>query len=76
MFGPEKNDPIVQARSRENKLPIVFVHPAEFLATDPQGQIAARTLLGDRLLVSSDEVGKATDQNRIIYFELTPAAAK
>ncbi|MBI2826018.1 MAG: carbon-nitrogen hydrolase family protein [Planctomycetia bacterium] len=70
MFGPKTNDPIVQARSRENKLRIVFVHPAEFLSTAPDGSIAAQTLLGDRLLVARDEVGGETDQNRILYFEL------
>ncbi len=76
MFGPQKNDPIVQARSRENKLPIVFVHPAEFLATAPDGRIAARTLLGDKLLVPPQEVGQADDQNRIVYFELPIATGK
>src|SRR5439155_185001 len=30
MFGPTRNDPILQARSRENHKYIVFVHPAEF----------------------------------------------
>ena len=76
MFGPQKNDPIVQARSRENKLPIVFVHPAEFLATDPAGQIAARTLLGDKLLVPPGDIGQSDDQNQIVYFELAVPAAK
>lgn len=70
MFGPQKNDPIVQARSRETKLPIVFIHPAEFLATSPAGEIAARTLLGDRLLVSAEEVGSDADANRVEFFEL------
>jgi len=70
MFGPERNDPIVMARSRETQLPIVFVHPAEFLATDREGAMAARTLLGDRLLVPSDEIGRDVDQNRIVYYEL------
>lgn len=73
MFGPVKNDPIVQARSRESKLPIVFIHPAEFLATSPDGEIAARTLLGDRLLVSPEEVGTDTDANRVEFFELSLA---
>ncbi|GEM_PF-177905 len=49
MFGPKSNDPIVQARSQENKVPIVFVHPAEFLVTGPDGSILSRTILGDRL---------------------------
>lgn len=70
MFGPKKNDPIVQARSRETKLPIVFIHPAEFLATSPNGEIATRTLLGDRLLVSQQEVGTESDANRVEFFEL------
>ncbi len=70
MFGPKSNDPIVQARSRETRLPIVFVHPAEFLATSPDGAIAAQTVLGDRLLVAREEVGGETDQNRIVYFDV------
>jgi predicted amidohydrolase len=74
MFGPMNNDPIVQARSRETGLPIVFVHPSEFLATTIDGAVAARTLLGDRLSIPREEVGKETDQNRIIYFNLARRA--
>jgi predicted amidohydrolase len=48
MFGPKSNDPILQARSKENSKYIVFVHPAEFLVTGPDGTILERTLLGDR----------------------------
>src|SRR5262249_23255978 len=70
MFGPKHNDPIVQARSRENKLPIVFVHPAEFLVTGPDGSIQDRTVLGEQLLVAKDELSGSKDQNRIFYFEL------
>jgi predicted amidohydrolase len=73
MFGPDDNDPIVQARSRETGRHIVFVHPAEFLVTDPQGGIAARTLLGDRLLIAADEEGTAADENRVCYFDLPTA---
>ena len=51
MFGPKSNDPILQARSRENGVYIVFVHPAEFLVTDPQGKIVTAELVGDRLLI-------------------------
>ena len=29
MFGPRNNDPIVQARSRENQIYILFTHPAD-----------------------------------------------
>jgi predicted amidohydrolase len=72
MFGPARNDPIVQARSRENKIHIVFVHPAEFLVTGPDGSILERTILGDRLLISPEQEGKEADSKRIFYFELPP----
>jgi predicted amidohydrolase len=58
MFGPKGNDPIVQARSRENRVPIVFVHPAEF------------TILGDVLLVSPGEVGREKDPQRVFFYDL------
>jgi predicted amidohydrolase len=70
MFGPRNNDPIVQARSRENKVPIVFIHPAEFLVTGPDGSLLDRTLLGDALLVTSEQVGTEKDQNRVFFFDL------
>lgn len=75
MFGPKSNDPILQARSKENRLPIVFVHPAEFLVTDPDGAIKERTILGDTLLISKDEIGGDKDQNRVFYVDL-PAPKK
>lgn len=74
MFGPKSNDPIVQARSRETRLPIVFVHPAEFLVTAPDGSILRRELLGNVLLVAPEQVGGEKDQNRVYYFDL-PALA-
>jgi predicted amidohydrolase len=70
MFGPKSNDPIVQARSRENRTYIVFVHPAEFLVTGPDGSVLARTILGDRLLVTAGEVGGEHDSKQIFYFDL------
>ncbi len=70
MFGPERNDPIVQARARETGLPIVFVHPAEFLVTDPTGEIAHRTILGDRLLIAPEDVGSEHDSKQIFFVEL------
>jgi predicted amidohydrolase len=70
MFGPKNNDPIVQARSRENRVPIVFVHPAEFLVTGADGSIPKRVLLDDRLLVGKEEVGGKNDQPRVCYFDL------
>jgi predicted amidohydrolase len=76
MFGPATNDPIVQARSRENRMFIVFVHPAEFLVTAPDGTIAKRVLMGDRLLVKPDEVDTAVDSKAVIEFDLpVPPAA-
>jgi predicted amidohydrolase len=70
MFGSETNDPIVQARSKENKVPILFVHPAEFLVTDSHGEIRARTILGDRLEIAASEIGGDSDKNEIVFFEL------
>jgi len=70
MFGPKSNDPILQARSRESNRHIVFVHPAEFLVTAPDGSIAARTILGDRLLVTSKETGGKTDSKEVFYFDI------
>lgn len=70
MFGPKTNDPIVQARSKENGIPIVFVHPAEFLVTGPDGSILERSLLGDGLLVPAEQVGTARDANRVYLFDL------
>ncbi len=76
MFGPKTNDPIVQARSRENKLPILFVHPAEFLVTAADGRVAETTLVGDNLLVSATEVGGAKDAQRVFYFDLPVGTVK
>jgi len=70
MFGPKTNDPIVQSRSRENRIYIVFVHPAEFLVTGPDGSIVDRTILGDRLLITKGQAGSDVDQNRVFYFDL------
>jgi predicted amidohydrolase len=76
MFGPKSNDPIVQARSRENKLPILFVHPAEFLVTAADGRVAEVTVLGDKLLVGRDDVGGAKDEKRVFYFDLPVGSLK
>jgi predicted amidohydrolase len=70
MFGPKRNDPILQARSRETGKYIVFVHPAEFLVTAPDGSIAQRTILGDRLLIDPKDIGKMPDTKRVFYFQL------
>jgi predicted amidohydrolase len=75
MFGPKNNDPIVQARSRENRVPIVFVHPAEFLVTGSDGSIRERVLLGEHLLVGKEQLGGKSDSKRVCYFDL-PLARK
>jgi predicted amidohydrolase len=70
MFGPKSNDPIVQARSRENQIHIIFVHPAEFLVTGPDGSNLANTVLGDQLLIQPEEMNSEKDANRVFYFDL------
>jgi hypothetical protein len=70
MFGPKSNDPILQARSKENSVPILFVHPAEFLVTGPKGEISSRTILGDQLEVTPEEVGAEADSQEVFFFDL------
>ncbi len=70
MFGPKKNDPIVQARSKETGKYIVFVHPAEFLVTGTDGAILDRTILGDDLLITRDQVGTDADSQHVFYFDV------
>jgi predicted amidohydrolase len=70
MFGPKSNDPIVQARSRENHKYIVFVHPAEFLVTSPDGEIVAQAILGNSLLISQDQIGSEADSKKLFYFDM------
>jgi predicted amidohydrolase len=70
MFGEKINDPILQARSRENRLHIIFVHPAEFLVTGPDGAVLQRTILGRKLVVAKEEVGTDVDSKDVFYFDL------
>jgi predicted amidohydrolase len=63
-YGTE-NDRVVQQRSQEGKVPIVFVHPIEFLVTGPDGSILARYLNGESL----DDVG-AVDAGVVHYYDL------
>jgi predicted amidohydrolase len=65
-----RNDRIVQQRSRENGVPIVFVHPAEFLATGADGTVLARALRGrDRWIRQSERDGRA-DSGGVFYVDL------
>jgi hypothetical protein len=52
-------------------VPIVFVHPAEFLVTASDGSVLARSVLGDCLLTLREEVGTAKDLYRVYYFDLS-----
>ena len=70
VFGPRRNDPILQRRSRENGLPIVFVHPVEFLVTLADGSIAARALLGEQLWVRPAMPEEDLGPGTVFYFDL------
>lgn len=58
----------VQARSRENDLFIVSVHPSAFLATGPEGATRRREILGTTPLMKRAEADK--EQNGVVYFDL------
>ncbi|OHB75693.1 MAG: hypothetical protein A2W31_08880 [Planctomycetes bacterium RBG_16_64_10] len=73
MYGAKDNDPILQARSRENHIYIVFVHPAEFLVTAPDGSIVQCTVLGDRMLVTAEQLDSPVDQRQVFYVDLPVA---
>jgi predicted amidohydrolase len=64
-YGKE-NDMIVSQRSKEGNIPIVFVHPIEFLVTGPSGKILKRSLTGDRL----DGNEKDSSGGVIQYYDL------
>jgi len=76
MFGPEKNDHILQRRSKENGKHIVFTHPAEFLVTSPTGDIVQRALLGNELNLSDDEIDTAEDSSGVFFFDLQRTAGQ
>src|SRR5262249_28519582 len=69
-WGPIDNLLKVQARSRENNLFIVSVHPAAFLVTGPDGATRKRETVGDRLLVNREELDREHDLNGVIYIDL------
>ncbi len=76
MFGPQRNDPILQARSRENGVYIVFVHPAEFLVTKPGGDIVTAELFGDVLLIDPADENTKVDSRGVRYFDLPLASER
>lgn len=47
-YGAE-SDEMVSQRSSEGHVPIVFIHPVEFLVTGRDGRVLTRSILGDEL---------------------------
>ncbi len=74
MWGPKDNDYHLQDRSRENGVPIVFVHPCEFLVTGPDGEILDRRFVGQEMDVIGAEIGGAADPHLVAIYDLPLAA--
>lgn len=70
MWGPEKNDFHLQDRSRENHVPIVFVHPCEFLVTGVQGGILDRRFVGQELEVAPSRIGGPDDPHLVALYDV------
>ena len=51
----EENDAIVSQRSSEGHVPIIFVHPVEFLITGREGQVLTKSELGSELDAQSSD---------------------
>lgn len=70
MWGPQKNDFYLQDRSRENQLPIVFVHPVEFLVTAPDGSILDRRFAGTKMALEPAQVGGVEDEQGVMIYDM------
>ncbi|MBN1344441.1 MAG: BNR-4 repeat-containing protein [Phycisphaerae bacterium] len=70
MWGPKSNDHHVRARSKQSNLPIVFVHPIEWLVTGPGGVIWDRDFRGNLMDVRPEQVDTAADQKGVFLFDL------
>lgn len=70
MWGPKSNDKHLRKRSSESKLPIVFVHPIEFLVTGPGGIIWDRDFRGHEMDVTAEQIETAADQKGMFLFDL------
>ncbi len=75
-YGP-KNDGHMQDRSKLYGKYIIFVHPAQFLVTAPDGTIADNQMHGvpgekfrDYMSIPRDQAGTANDRNGVYYFDL------
>jgi predicted amidohydrolase len=71
MWGPVRNDHFLQARSRENGVPIVFVHPIEFLVTGSDGEVLDVRLVGDVMDVEQGRIDSPQDSRQVAIFDLT-----
>ncbi len=75
-FGPVKNDNGVALLSGIYKKHTIFVHPAEFLVTSPEGATVDLALFGDptqlypSLLVAEEDIDGPRDLKKICYFDL------
>lgn len=65
MWGPQKNDLHLQNRSRENHVPIVFVHPVEFLVTGTDGSILDRRFVETEMDVQVEQIGTPADAHLV-----------
>jgi beta-ureidopropionase len=70
MWGPVKNDFYLQDRSRENGVPIVFVHPCEFLVTGSDGSILDRRFAGEKMSLEVSEIGGPADAQLVAVYDL------
>jgi len=70
MWGPQKNDFHLQDRSRENHLPIVFVHPIEFLVTGPDGAILDRRFAGTKMSLEIEQIAGPEDLHLVALYDL------
>ena len=70
MWGPVKNDHHLQARSRENGFPIVFVHPIEFLVTGSDGVILDRRFAGRDMSIEVEAIDGPRDSRRVAVYDL------
>lgn len=70
-WGSVENILLAQARSRENKILIVSVHPQAFYVTGPpNGASPKREILGTAPLVTPAEIGGDKDESGVCYFDL------
>jgi len=70
MWGPKNNDFHLQNRSRENHVPIVFVHPIEFLVTAADGSILDCRVIAKGMDVKPDQIGTPADEHLVAIHDV------